>query len=826
MSKPSHKKRKEKMPVRGHGETREAATIDSSRSLWRPWHNYIMAGLLAAVAVMVFYDYLFFKKAYLFKDIGSDSINIGYPAIVHHLDYLHAEGIPTWSFNQGMGQNIFAETGDIFLPFFYLFGRDNVGFTVAYVEVLKILVGGFFFYLYLKMLDLTPLASIVGGVLFAFSGYMILGGGWYMFSYDAMCGAMLLFGFESLFKKNILWILPIPFALLAAYQPFYLYLYGLLTLVYSTARYLEAQRWNFRAYAGLLLKIVALALLGAAISSVFLFEGIAQLLQSPRGGGDASHFKTMVSRPLFTLGSPIELSSVVLRLFSSDLQGTGDDFHGWTNYLESPLLYCGVITLLAAPQFLVSLDRRKRKIYVAIVGACVIALLFPYFRYAFWGFTGNYYRTFSFFISLLFLYLGVRGLSYVDQTSRVRPVTLMASIGIILALLFLPPYEKYTRVDGELRGAIALFLFGYAAVIGLLGTAKYKRLGQVLTIGAVCFEAAFFSRITVNHRVVVEAKELSQRVGYNDYTVDAVKHIKSIDPGFYRVNKEYSSGPAIRLSLNDAKIQQFYGSSSYAGFNQMYYVKFLAGLGVVDEGNEIETRWAMGLRNRPILQILCSVKYAFTKDAVAYPDFLWDPIKTVGDVHVARNKLFLPLGVGYDAFVLKSDFLKLDLESRDLLLAKAFVINDSEQDKYKGFVHLNPASVPPIRTIADLEQGIAFLQGSTMHMTEHRQSLIRGTIALKAKKLLFFSVPYDKGWLATVDGKLVDIKLVDFGLMGIVLEAGEHTIELKFRPRFLGAGATVSLASLASYVVLLFVSGRAPPKRRPLGHQRCPGAII
>jgi uncharacterized membrane protein YfhO len=772
-----------------------------------------MVGLLAAVAVMVFHDYLFFKKAYLFKDIGSDSVNIAYPSIVHVLDYVRAEGIPMWSFNQGMGQNIFAATGDIFLPIFYLFGRDNVGFSFAYVEVLKILVGGFFFYLYLKMLDLTPLASIVGGVLFAFSGYMILGGGWYMFSYDAMCGAMLLFGFENLFQKNILWILPIPFALLAAYQPFYLYLYGLLIFVYFTMRYLEAQRWNFRAYAGLLFKIVTLALLGAAISSVFLFEGIAQLLQSPRGGGDASYFKTMMSKPMFTLGSPTELSSVVLRLFSSDLQGTGDDFRGWMNYLESPLLYCGVITLLAAPQFLVSLDSRKRKIYAAIVGACVIALMFPYFRHAFWGFTGDYYRTFSFFISLLFVYLGVRGLSYVDQTSHVRPVTLMASLGFILALLYLPPYEKYTRVDGELRGVIALFLFGYAAVIGLLGTAKYRRLGQVLTVGAVCFEAAFLSHITVNHRVVVEAKELSQRVGYNDYTVDAVKHIKSIDSGFYRVHKEYSSGPAIHHpSINDAKIQQFYGSSSYSGFNQMYYVKFLEGLGVVDEGNETATRWAIGLRNRPVLQILCSVKYAFTKDAVPYPDFLWDPIKTVGDVHVARNKLFLPLGVGYDAFVLKSDFLKLDVGSRDLLLTKAFVIDDSEQDKYKGFVHLNPASVPPIRTVADLEQGITLLGGATMHMTEHRQSLIRGTIALKAKKLLFLSVPYDKGWVATVDGKLADIKLVDFGLMGIVLEAGEHTIELKFRPRFLVAGATVSLASLAGFVVLFFVSGR--PRRR------------
>lgn len=764
-----------------------------------------MLGLLAAIAAVVFRGYLLLEKAYLFKDIGSDSINGFYAHAIHLVDYLRTDGIPKWSFNQGMGQNLFPETGNIFLPIFYLSGRDNLGFAVAYVEVLKILIGGCFFYLYLKMLDLTAHASFVGGVLFGFSGYMVLGGGWHMFSYDAMCGAILLYGMEILFKKNIWWIIPIPVAMLGAYQPFNLYLYGLLIFTYSTARYLEGRHWNLRTYTGFVCRTAAPALLGAALSGVFLLEHIALLLQSPRVGGGASYFQTLASEPLFSVGSPIELSSVVLRLFSSDLQGTGNDFSGWENYLESPLLYCGLITLLAAPQFLFSLDSRTRRTYIAIAAACMSALIFPYLRYLFWGFTGNYYRTFSFFISLLLLYFGVRGLSHIDRTSNVKPVVLAVTLAVVLGLLYVPRYAQYTDVNQHLRVVITLFLVAYAALIALRGTPKFRRAVQSVTVGLVCIEAAFLSDITVNHREVVSAEELAQRVGYNDYTVDAVKQIHSIDSGFYRVNKDYDSGPTMHISLNDAKVQQYYGSSSYSSFNQMYYVKFLEGVGVVHPGNETETRWAIGLTDRPALQVLGSVKYAFTKDATAYPGSLWDPVKNVGDVHIFRNKLFLPLGIGYDTYVLNSDFSNLDIKSRDRILTKAFVIDDTERDRYQEFTRLDPAS--PGRTPDEFGQDIALLQASAMQMSEHHQNLIRGTIDLKAKKLVFFSIPYDKGWSATVDGRAAGIQLVDFGLMGLVLETGKHAIELKFRPRFLTMGAVVSAASLAGYVLLLVVPG-------------------
>jgi hypothetical protein len=203
--------------------------------------------VLVAVKLVVFRDFLAFKNVYLFKDIGSDSINSTYPTLFHITDYLRTDGIPKWSFYEGMGQNLFGVlTFEPFLGVFYLVGPERVPYAIAFVELAKEILGGLFFFLYLRQIRVTAYAAIVGGLLFAFTGYVILGGGWYIFSYDALCIALLLFAYEKLRADNTWYLLPIPFALIAAYQPFELYLYALLLIVYSLVRSLETTPWQWR----------------------------------------------------------------------------------------------------------------------------------------------------------------------------------------------------------------------------------------------------------------------------------------------------------------------------------------------------------------------------------------------------------------------------------------------------------------------------------------------------------------------------------------------------------------------------------------------------
>lgn len=781
----------------------------------------LFLAVLLIVVVFVFKDFLFLKNVYLFKDIGSDSINGFFPSTVHLVDYLKSEGIPKWSFYQGMGQSLLGVvTFDPFLLLFYVVGRDNVAYVIAYVEVFKIIVAGVFFFLYLRTLSVSKYSAVVGGLLYSFTGYMILGGGWYIFSYDAMCVSLLLYGFERFFKHNVWYLLPIPIALAAAYQPFYLYLYVVLLLVYGVVRFVEERGWNLKRLTLFYLKLSAPFLLGLAISAVFLFSNVSQLLQSPRVGGEAAYFQHLLSQPVFGLAPPIEYISILLRTFSSDLLGTGNSFKGWVNYLESPLTYCGLICLLLAPQFFISLDRRRRVLFSLTAGACIVSLIFPFFRYVFWGFTGDYFRTFSFFLALGVLYLSAEALSNLDIREKLNVKVLFASLAMALVVLYIPFDQKNQIVDQDLRSVAAVLLVIYTAVLIMMRSRTKKALAQGLLLLTICIELAYFSSITINKRDVLTSKELGQKTGYNDFTNEAAAFVHSLDHSFFRVTKDYSSGPAIYGSLNDAKIQGYYGTTSYHSFNQKYYVEFLQAVGVIHVGNELQTRWARGLTNRPLLRITGSVKYIFTKRTDNYLNPQgYDYLNTFGDVSVFRSKYALPLGFTYDTFILESDFATLSQFQKDVALVRAGVVPADQKENTKWFQSYALMDTATNYTFADLEKDTRARREDTLRVDFHSQNIFKGSIHIQKKKLLFFSIPYDKGWSARVDGHEARLDRVNIGFMGLWLERGTHSVELEFEPPYLRGGAVVSLISLLLYG-FLFVRDRTRKRMSLVNQER------
>lgn len=111
------------------------------------------------------------------------------------------------------------------------------------------------------------------------------------------------------------------------------------------------------------------------------------------------------------------------------------------------------------------------------------------------------------------------------------------------------------------------------------------------------------------------------------------------------------------------------------------------------------------------------------------------------------------------------------------------------------------------------ERSIAERQTHMMNIEDFSQNDIRGEIKSTGESLLFLSIPYDKGWSATVDGQEKEIILVDKGLTGIYLEDGEHEVKLSFRPPYMKVGGIISICALAAYIFLL---ARAGKKRRSI----------
>ena len=77
-------------------------------------------------------------------------------------------------------------------------------------------------------------------------------------------------------------------------------------------------------------------------------------------------------------------------------------------------------------------------------------------------------------------------------------------------------------------------------------------------------------------------------------------------------------------------------------------------------------------------------------------------------------------------------------------------------------------------------------------------------ITLDTANLVFFSVPYDDGFTATVNGREADILRVDEGLMAVLCPAGESTIDFVYQPagiRLSKAVTRTALVVFAAYTV-------------------------
>jgi hypothetical protein len=123
-------------------------------------------------------------------------------------------------------------------------------------------------------------------------------------------------------------------------------------------------------------------------------------------------------------------------------------------------------------------------------------------------------------------------------------------------------------------------------------------------------------------------------------------------------------------------------------------------------------------------------------------------------------------------------------------------------DSQQARATLSDATFDARRNVFEIGQEPPKLQsceGDDVWMPHHEPNYVSIHAVMSCRGMVILTDTWFPGWSATVDGRSARIEKADGAFRGVVVDAGEHTIEMRYRPWsvYVGAAMTAAAAAIA-----------------------------
>ena len=170
---------------------------------------------------------------------------------------------------------------------------------------------------------------------------------------------------------------------------------------------------------------------------------------------------------------------------------------------------------------------------------------------------------------------------------------------------------------------------------------------------------------------------------------------------------------------------------------------------------------------------------------------------------ILENSNSIPMGFTYDYFIRDEVYSKMRKgEMTDRLLVKDLILTPEQCSKYGHYMQEDTTAGSETMSSSDFARYCRDRAESACTEFAFNKNGFTAKADLPAENLVFFSVPYDPGFTAEVDGESVPVEKVDGGLIAVPVGEGEHEIVVRYYPAMLNAGIAVSLLTAAGLVIL------------------------
>ena len=546
------------------------------------------------------------------------------------------------------------------------------------------------------------------------------------------------------------------------------------------------------------------SVLGVAMGCLLLFPAVLSLLQNPRtidlssGWGFLTYAKVQQYLAI--------LLSWILPPDSPYLTSVwSEGVIKWT----SMTAYLPLCSLAGAMAYWRSrkADSKKR-----IVAVCAVCALVPVLNSAFYALNSSYYARWYYMPTLILAAMTVNALEDpdIDLDAPARGIGWIMLAALVFAVVPVRDDTTETWSFGVLKNPGQFFtVLGF----GLLGLMLYRylcgvwrqdsRFAQRMTAAVLVFACAF----TMVHIGIGKFGQWHTDSDLVEQDTNALLLKNDLPEGDYRIDT-YKIHDNIGMWL-DKSCLQYFGSTAAPSI-----LSFYPGLGVKrDVRSEPEiTNYALrGLLSVEYLITTPEKRESFEDEA----DEGWTYLADVDGYTLYHNDNYVPMGFTYDYYVTEATYEASIKTLRSNLLLRALVLEDEDVEKYSSYLTELPDALLDDLHYDSYTQDCADRRAHSCSVFQMNNAGFHAEITLEKPNLVFFSVPYDDGFTAYVNGEKTDILRVDEGLMAVLCPAGASSIDFVYQADGLSASRVVTAVAIPVWVV--YVAYFVRRKRRSTG---------
>ena len=721
-----------------------------------------------------------------------------------------------WSYTTDLGANIIGSYSFYMIasPFFWLtmlFPSDAVPYLMAPMLMVKFGLAAMGAYMFLRRYVREQRYAMLGGLMYAFSGFGI-----YNIFFNHFHEAMITFPFmlaaidSFIYEKRKGAVLAAVFA--AAIVNYYFFAgQAVFIMIYWCFRMLSGSyRMKLSEFFRFALEVLA----GFLCAGIILMPSVFAILQNSRLNNFPHGWGALV------YSSEQRYLHIILSFFFPP------DMPAYANFTpDSNAKWASVAGWLPLFSMVGVFSFYKLKTHSwlrNLIKVLFVMALVPILNCSFQLFNATYYARWFYMLTLMLSMATIICLDHEETDFRPGLINTITITVLITALIgFLPEKSPDSSDwDGKLGLAkypdrfwawCAIAFVGLAALVIVLNLRKNKKIFITTLSVVLSVMIVLYSNVLIGVGVINASY---QKDYIKDAVIDSKTAVHEKLPDINNVRSDFYN-----VMDNVGMFWQIPNIQAFQSIVPGSVMDFYKSIGVERSvGSRPETK-VYGIRG------LLSVKYLFdyTDDSKKFEKSSgtmempgWKKIMTENKFDVYENQYFIPYGFTFTEYITEEQYEDVSESDRHLLLLKAMVLNKEQARKYGNILAHHEDVSDYEYTMAEYYNDCEARQKNVCSSVEFENNRI--TAHYKAgylDELVFFSIPYEPGWSAEVNGNPVEIEKVSVGFMAVKVPAGQESeIVFTFRTYGLSLGIGITSAGIVVTIIYMLIWKTPARKRR------------